>query len=167
MTFLVGLPFLIFCTILQSVTLTHWRVGGGMLELTLLVVLSWAIVGEGQGGVLWGFIGGLCLDLLSGGPFGAATLGLTTMAYVASLTEGRFWRSHVLLPLITVMLGTFGFHLIYLVALASFGSPMNLLTAFTRITLPTLLINTLFMLPVYNVIRWFHTLVFPPAVKSR
>ncbi|MGH2523675.1 MAG: rod shape-determining protein MreD, partial [Anaerolineales bacterium] len=117
-----------------------------------------------QGGVMWGFMGGLGLDLLSGGPLGAAALGMVMMTYFASLTEGRFWRSHVLLPLATVLLGTVGFHAIYLLGLSFAGHPISLGEALWRVTLPSALLNAVFMLPVYNVLRWLRAFISPAPV---
>ncbi len=164
MTYVVGVPLLVLAAVMQSTVLSHFRVFAGTLDLVLLLTLSWTICGDWLGGIAWGFIGGLCLDLLSGGPLGAAALGLVLMAYFASLTEGRFWRSHVLLPLATIALGTFGFHTLYLVGLSLSGYPVNWSQDLSQVTLPAAVLNTLVMLPVYHALRWVHGLVYPTPV---
>jgi rod shape-determining protein MreD len=130
----------------------------------LLLTLSWTLAGEWQGGALWGLMGGLCLDLLSGGPLGANALGLVLVAYLASLSEGRFWRSHVLLPLATVVFATVIYHLVYLAALAASRHSVDWLAALSQVTLPSVLVNTLAMLPVYHLLRWLHNVVYPAPV---
>lgn len=164
MTYVVGLPLLALAAVLQSTVLTRLHVLGGTLDLVLLLALSWTLAGDWVGGIVWGFAGGLLLDVLSGGPFGAMTVGLTLMAYLASLSEGRFWRSHVLLPLATVSLGTLGLHLVNLAFLAAFGYELNWLPALLQLTLPALLLNTLCMLPMYHALRWLHSVLYPPVV---
>lgn len=164
MTYLVGLPMLIAAAVLQSSLLSHIHFFGGTVDLILLMTLSWTLAGDWQGGVLWGFIGGLCLDLLSGAPLGASSLGLTLMAYLASLTEGRFWQSHVLLPLATVMLGTVGFHGTYLIMLFTSGQAVNWNLSLSYVTLPAILLNTLCMLPVYQALRRLHRVIYPAPV---
>ena len=163
-TFIVGLPLLVLAAVLQSTVLARFRLFGGALDLVLLLTLSWTISGDWQGGIVWGFMGGVCLDLLSGGPLGAAPLGLVLMAYFASLTEGRFWRSHVLLPLATIALGTFGFHAVYLVGLSLSGYPANWNYNVWYITLPAAALNTALMLPIYHMLRWLHARVYPAPV---
>jgi rod shape-determining protein MreD len=163
-TFVIGMPLLILAAVLQSTVLAHFRLFGGTLDLVLLLTLSWTISGDWLGGIAWGFIGGLCLDLLSGGPLGASPLGLVLMAYFASLTEGRFWRSHVLLPLTTVALGTIGYHTLYLVGLLASGHPMDWGYNLVHITLPAAVLNTLGTLPIYHALRWLHNLVAPAPV---
>ncbi len=165
MTYFVGVPLLVLAAVLQSTVLSHFHMLAGTLDLVLLLTLSWTISGDWLGGIAWGFIGGLCLDLLSGGPVGAAALGLVLMAYFASLTEGRFWRSHVLLPLATIALGTFGFHTLYLVGLSLSGYPVSWSYDLARVTLPAAVLNTLGMLPVYHALRRVHHLVYPTPIS--
>ena len=164
-TIVVGLPILTLAAVLQSSVLSRLSFFGGTLDLVLLVTLGWTIAGDWHGGIVWGFIGGLGLDLFSGGPLGLAAFGLVLMAYVASLTEGRFWRSHVLLPLTTSVLGTFGFHAVVLIGLSVSGQPVNLGDALARVTLPAAVLNAACMLPVYHALRWLRAQVFPARVK--
>jgi rod shape-determining protein MreD len=165
-TFLVGLPILCLAAVAQSTILTHYHFYSGTLDLVLLMVLGWTLTGDALGGIVWGFMGGLCLDLLSGGPFGAMALGLTLVAYLAGLTAGRFWGSHVLLPLALALLGTFGFHLVSLLALSVTGYAVNWGTSLARVVLPSALVNTFLMLPIYYALRWVHTQVYPPSVAA-
>lgn len=163
--YIVGLPLLAFAAVLQATLLPQIRLFGGTVDLVLLLSLNWTLVGEWRGGPIWALIGGLCLDLLSGGPFGANALGLVVVAYAASLSEGRFWSSHVLLPLATVLLGTVMYHLIYLLTLAVTGHSVSWDLSLTQVTLPTVLLNTVFMLPVYQLTRWLHSVLYPAAVR--
>lgn len=163
-TYLVGLPLLALAAVVQATVLSHLHLSGGTLDIVLLLTLSWTLAGEWQGGAMWGLMGGLCLDLLSGGPFGAHALALVPVAYLASLSEGRFWRSHVLLPLATVLFATVLYHLLYLTALTATGHVVAWLPSLTQVTLPAVLINTLLMLPVYHLVRWLHHVLHPAPV---
>jgi rod shape-determining protein MreD len=162
---LLGLPLLALAAVLQATVLSRFHVLGGTVDLVLLLSLSWTLAGEWQGGPAWGLMGGLCLDLLSGGPLGAHALGLVLVAFGASLSEGRFWRSHVLLPLATVLLGTVLYHLIYLALLAISGHSVAWGAGLAGVTLPAVLLNTLLMLPVYHLVRWLHIVTHPAPVR--
>ena len=165
MSYVVGLPLLAFAAVLQATVLAQFHIFGGTVDLVLLLTLSWTLVGEWRGGPIWGLMGGLCLDLLSGGPFGANALGLVLVAYFASLSEGRFWRSHVLLPLATALPATVVYHLLVLLTLALTGHSVDWGLSLSQVTLPTVLLNTLFMLPVYHFVRWLHLVLHPAAVS--
>lgn len=163
-TYLIGLPVLALSAVLEATVLSRWRLGSGTLDLVLLLTLSWTLIGEWQGGAIWGLMGGLFLDVLSGGPLGANALGLVLVAYLASLSEGRFWRSHVLLPLAAVLVGTVLYHLAYLVALSVTDRNMPWLLSLVQVALPSTLMNTALMLPVYHLLRWLHAVVHPAPV---
>ena len=164
MTYLIGIPLLALAAVVQSTVLARFPVFGGQLDLVLLLALSWTLVGEWQGGMVWGLIGGLTLDVLSGGPFGATAIGLLVVTYLATLSEGRFWRSHVLLPLATALLASVLYHLITLSTLTVTGFSVDWVYSLTRLTLPAVLLNTLFMLPVYALVRVLHAFVHPAPV---
>jgi rod shape-determining protein MreD len=166
-TLFVGLPLLALAAVLESTVLPNLRVlGGGTLNLVLVLVLNWTLAGDWNGGLVWGFIGGLLLDLLSGGAFGKAPLALVVVAYVASWTEGQFWRSHILLPLAAGLLGTLVYHLITLSVLAFNGTPLEAGNAIVGVLLPAMLINTIVIVPVFWLIHALHELVFPAPVKA-
>ena len=163
---LAGAPLLALAAVLQSAVLPHFRVlAGGGLDLTLVLALGWTLAGDWQGGAAWGFLGGLFLDLLSGGPLGLYTLAMVLMTYLASLTEGQFWRSHVLLPLAAALLGGLGFHAVVLAGLAIAGHALNWGEALLGMVLPSVLLDLLAILPVYQAMRGLHALLFPAPVK--
>ncbi|MEZ4636134.1 MAG: rod shape-determining protein MreD [Caldilineaceae bacterium] len=39
-------------------------------DLVLLAVLAWTLFNGGYSGIVWAFVGGLWMDVLSGGPMG-------------------------------------------------------------------------------------------------
>ncbi len=165
MDYMVGLPLLALAAVLQATLLPQFRLFGGSVDLILLLSLNWTLMGEWRGGPMWALMGGLCLDLLSGGPLGANALALVLVAYAASLSEGRFWSSHVLLPLASALLGTVVYHLLYLLTLAVTGHNVSWGPSLSQVTLPTVLLNTAFMLPVYQLSRWLHSVLHPAVVR--
>jgi rod shape-determining protein MreD len=164
MTVLIGVPVLALAAVVQSTVLARFPIFGGRVDLVLLLALSWTLVGEWQGGMLWGLIGGLSLDTLSGVPFGATAVGLLIVTYLAALSEGRFWRSHVLLPVATALLASVLFHLITLSLYTATGHPVDWGYSLARLTLPAVLLNTLVMLPVYGLVRLLYNFVHPAPV---
>lgn len=166
-TVLVGLPVLMLAAAVESSVLPDLRTpGGGGVNLVLLLTLSWTLAGDWNGGLVWGLLGGLFLDLLSGGPLGIQSLALVTTAYVASLTEGQLWRSHILLPLAAALFGSLAFQGLTLGGLAASGVAIDAAAALTGVVLPATLLNTVFILPVYVIVRRVHELVYPAAVKA-
>jgi rod shape-determining protein MreD len=164
MTYLVGLPLLALAAVIQSSVMARFPILGGRLDLVLLLALSWTLVGDWQGGMFWGLLGGLSLDTLSGGPFGGAALSLVVVTYLAGLSEGRFWRSHVLLPLATALLASVIYHLLTLSLLTVTGFPVDWGYSLARVSLPSVLLDTLLMLPMYALVRALYAFTHPAPV---
>ncbi len=165
-TILVGLPLLLVAAATQAAVLPYYRLADGSVDLVLVLTLAWTLAGDWQGGLLWGLMGGMFLDVLSGGPLGAMAIALVTVTYLASLAEGRVWRSHILLPLATALLGTLGYYGLYLFALGLGGHPVDLGAGLTRVVLPAALLNTLSIVPAYLLLRALRSLLYPTQVKT-
>lgn len=161
---LVGLPILALAAILESTVLPDLALFRGRVDLVLLLTLSWTLAGDAAGGALWGFVGGLWLGLLSGEPLGLSSLALVIMAFLASLSEGRVWRSHVILPLAVALIASVGYHAISAAGLFLTGTDVDWLTFARQILLPSVLLNAALILPIYAFSRWLHGLVYPEAV---
>lgn len=108
------LPLLGFASILQATVLGRFAFAGVKPDLVLLIVLIWTLVHGGASGVVWAFIGGIWLDIFSGGPVGASSLGLMVAAMIASIGYRTLYRYNLLVPLFAVVLGTLAYSLTYL-----------------------------------------------------
>jgi rod shape-determining protein MreD len=137
------IPFLFLLAIFQATAAPQIRIAGGSLNLLLLSVMSWEQIearGEGYG---WAFIGGLALDLLGGGPFGASILGLLAATFIANRLSSGLFRDRLFLPLVTAVAGTFAYNGIYLLVLRIFGVPVDWVDAIVQVILPSAVLNML------------------------
>ena len=150
----IGIVLLAILAVLQSTVVTQFAWIRGRPDLVAVMVLVWSLVSDRGDALAWAFGGGLLIDTLSGGPTGAAILGLTVVSLLAGLSESRLWESHVLLPLAAVALGTIIYHLIYLAALTVSGWPIPWIETLTTVTLPSMILNLILTLPAYRGARW-------------
>ncbi len=160
-----GLPILIVVAVLQSTVLYHVRFIGGSFDTMLIIVLAWSLAQRGNDGLIWAFVGGLIADSLSAGPPGAITLSLVGVIAVISVTEGRFYKANWPVAMISSVLGTLIYHLIYLLVLAISGYPVNLIDTIAVVTFPSAILNFLLMLPTYQTARVVARLAAPPKVE--
>ena len=100
--------------LLQSTVATQVMIRGVKPDLVLIVIVVATLVYGGQGGLLWAFIGGIGLDLFSGGPFGASSIALMMATLVAALGYRVLSRYHLFVPLGAAALGTLIYSLVYL-----------------------------------------------------
>lgn len=125
-------------------------------DLILLIVISWSLLRGGREGLIWGFVGGLCLDLLSGGPLGASAIALMVVSLLSGQGETNIFKGNLLLPLIIAPLGTLVYYGLLLVILELTGRSLSLLPSSSRVILPAAIVNFIAMPFVYVFMRWLN-----------
>jgi rod shape-determining protein MreD len=150
-------PLLATVAILQSSIVSHFRIWGVFADLPLLVVVSWGLLRGPREGLVWGFIAGLTVDLFSGAPFGAATFGLMAVGFLSGLGQSTVFRSQVLLPLITVLLATIVYDMLFLLVVWISGYPVTWLDSLFRLILPSAVLNTALTPVIFVITRWLNT----------
>lgn len=161
----VSVPFLFFLSLLQSTAWTRLQIGGIWPDILLLVVMSWALLrGIGEA-ALWAFVGGLGLDLLSSGPFGASAAGLLVVVLLTSALQSGVFRGRTLLPLLTAILVTPMFHAVYLFGMLLIGQRIDVLDAVTRVILPQAVYNAALSLFVYRIMAGIHRRISPRPLE--
>lgn len=151
-----GIPILLIAAVLQSTWLEGIRVVGGRPDLVLLLAVTWSIIRGAEEGALWGFIGGVFCDLLSGSGLGLWTLSLTIVGFLA----GQRWV-HALGPTVIRLalmsaLGTLLGHLILLLTMALLDYPVNIGQSLISLAGPAALLNLVLSPFAFTFLVWFH-----------
>jgi rod shape-determining protein MreD len=129
-------------------------ISGVMPDLMLLVVVSWSLLrGTGEG-LLWALGGGLLLDLMSGGPFGVATISLALCSIIVGLGEFNVFRDSLWLPLAASVLATVVYSLAYWAILQVTGRSLHTVYTLLAVMVPATVLNALVMYPTYWAARW-------------
>jgi len=141
---------------LQSTLLARVNLWGARPDLMLLVVLIWTVVRGMDEGVLWGFIGGLIIDLLSGGPLAATVLALLAATLLAGQSLGRGFGSLVVRLMLLTFLGVLAYHLVLLIVLNWTGHAPQMDWGFSllRVAGPSALLNMLLVPFVQQPLVW-------------
>jgi rod shape-determining protein MreD len=151
-----SVPVLLVAAILQSTLFKQLNFYGAVPNLVLIIVVAWGLLRGGRESYLWAFVGGLALDLLSGGPLGLSSLALLLIAALISLTEGHVHSHATLLALAAAALGTLAFDTVLILGLALGGRqpwvPAGV-EPLARQTLTAMAVNTLLMLPTHRILR--------------
>lgn len=164
MAYVIGIPLLAILAIVQSAVLTHFGLLDGRPDLVLLAVVAWSLTGRWGEAMIFGFTGGLLLDLLSGVPFATSAIALVIVASFASLLEGRFWEANFLIPLGVTLAGSLVYHGVVLGALLIAGLSVDLELAATRVVLPSAFLNLILSIPAAQLAGSLRRSLFPPEV---
>lgn len=127
---------------------------GAHPDLMFLVVLTWAVARSVDEGLVWGFIGGLIIDLRSGGPLGATALALVVVTFLAGQPWGQGIGSPVMRLLVLALVGGLAYHLILLVVLAWTGHTVNWSFSLLRVALPSAVLNAVLTPFVWQPMSW-------------
>jgi rod shape-determining protein MreD len=126
---------------------------GGTPDVLLLVVISLALLRGSVPGAVFGFFGGLVIDLLTLETLGVTSLVLTLAGFWAGRYGETTGRSRRLAPLVavgvlTVLAGVFGFVLHYMLA-----EEVVARNALVTALIPAVVLNLLLALPVHALVR--------------
>ena len=139
--------------LLQATFLGRIRVMGVTPNLLLVAVIAWSLLHGIEEGLLWGFIGGLGVDLVAGLPLGASSLALMTVCFLAGIGKTTVFPGHLTLPIFVVALATPLHGWIILLTEALLGAPINWVAETVRVIGPEILLNAALTIPVYPLLR--------------
>lgn len=134
---------LLLAALLQSTVTVRLELWGVKPDLVLILVVIGALLYGSKTALVWGFLGGLGVDLFSGGPLGISSLGLMLVALVAGLGHRTLSRYHLLVPVSAGVLGTMLYGVVYI----------GLLTLLREIAAQSTIFGTL-VLPNYQLPFW-------------
>jgi rod shape-determining protein MreD len=112
------LPLIAAACLLQTTAATRIKIYGVKPDLVLLLVVCGTLVYGSRVGLVWAFLGGLGLDIFSGGPMGSSSLALMAAALAVSFGHRTLSRFNVLVPIVAIVAGTLAYAGAYLGILA-------------------------------------------------
>lgn len=156
MNLYIGAPLLLVAAVLQSTWVEELHVLGGRPDLVLLLVVTWGVIRGANDGAVWGFIGGMLCDALSGGAMGMWTLALTMVGYLAGQPWVYALGPTVIRLALMSALGTLVGHGVLLSTMALMGYPVSFGRAFQTVAGPAALLNLLLSPFAFTLLVWFH-----------
>jgi len=148
---------------LQSTWLESLHILGGRPDLAILITITWAIIRGADEGAMWGFVGGIFCDLLSGGTFGLWTIALTATGFLSGQPWVYALGPTVIRLALMSALGTLFGHLILLIMMAFMGYTINIVQAIQTTAGPAALLNLLLSPFTFRFLVWFHQHSSQPA----
>jgi hypothetical protein len=144
----VGVFLLLLATLLQVTLLARVDLLQGTAELVLLTLIAWMMQEGWAPDWRWGIPAGLMVGYSSALPDWLLLAGYVAAAAICQLLHTRVWQVRLLTLATSVLLGTLVIHLLTLLYMWFGANPMGFGEALNLITLPSMLLNLILLLPV-------------------
>ena len=126
----------------------------GQVSLVLLLVMTWAIRASLTDSLVWAFVGGIVMDLLSILPLGTSSFALVLIAFAINTVSRQLYQVRIISILAMTVLSTFFLQFFTWQILVSLGNSYDLLPLVRLVLMPTIVYNLVTVLPVYGFVRW-------------
>ena len=150
---LIAFPLLALVVILQSAVVSQMSLLAGYADLMLVILAALALKADAASAWLWAILGGIMVSFVSGMPWPVTMVGYLFVVLLAQILRQRVWQAPLLAMFSVIFLGTLSMNLLAILVLNFLGSPLPFGDSLGLIILPSILLNLLFSIPVYAVVR--------------
>jgi rod shape-determining protein MreD len=158
---IIAFPLLLLAVILQSAVISRVKLLSGYADLPLLVLGAWALQDRVKSAWHWAALGCVMLAFVSTMPWPVLVIGYFAVVFMALTLQRRVWQAPLLAMFSVTFIGTMFLHLLSFVVLGLLGTPFVFDDVIGLITLPSLLLNMLFSIPIYAFMRDLARWVYP------
>jgi len=150
---LIAFPLLALVVIVQSAVISHITLLAGYADLMLVVLAAWALKADSAASWLWAIAGGVMVSFFSGMPWLVNLAGYLFVVLLAQLLRQRVWQAPLLALFSVIFTGTLSMNILALLVLNLLGTSLPIGDSLGLIILPSMLLNLLFAIPVYAMMR--------------
>ncbi len=162
---LVALPVLGFLVILQSALIRQVTLLQGSADVVMVMVAAWALQRGVRRSWVWVVLAALMVGYLSAVPWAVWLLGYAGVGAMAAFLRRKGWEVPILGMFLVTIAGTLLVQGLTWGALRLVGTPLPLWMTLRRVVLPSILLNLLFVVPLYALAEDLSTWVFPEALE--
>ena len=158
---LVALPLLGLAVMFQSSVMSHITLLSGFADLPLVMLAAWTIQPQVDSGWQWAFLTSILVGFMTRVPWLVVGLSYFAVVGAAALLRRRVWQVPLVAMFLVTLAGTLGAHFLTYAALGVGGNLLPAGDVVSLVTLPSLLLNLLFAIPVYTLMRDLARWVYP------
>lgn len=146
---------------LQMVAVSRLRLIGGSADLVLMVLIAWGMQEQVKDLWVWVVVASLMTSFVSALPVFAVVAGYLFAAFFIWFLKQQVWQSPILAMFLATAVSTLVQNLVSIFALQISGSPISFSEGFNLVTVPSMLLNFLLVLPLYALFTDLAGFVYP------
>ena len=117
------------------------------------LLAAWALKADAATTWLWTLLGGAMVSFVSGMPWPVTMSGYLLTVLLAQLFRQRVWQAPLLAMFSVTFVGTLVMGVLTIFTLNLLGTPLPIGDSLGLIVLPSILLNLLFAIPIYAMMR--------------
>lgn len=160
---LIAFPVLALVVILQTTVISQIVLLSGYADLMLIVLAAWALQVESVSAWIWALLGTIFVSIVSEMPWPVVLIGYSSVVYFSQLLKFRIWQAPLLAMFGVIFIGSLLMNILALMILILFGRPLPVGDSISLIILPSMLLNLLFSIPVFIIVRDLSRWIKPAA----
>lgn len=152
----IGAALLFIASLAQAVILPQAVPIAARPNILVLLVVAVCLIEGLYDAIMWAFIGGLMLDLMSGPvlPIGSNALTLVLVALLSSLGQANPFHNRIVVPLVTVFIATIFYNMMIMLLGVILSHPEAIIDNILRVAVPSAILNAILMPVVYSSVLW-------------
>jgi len=150
---LIAFPLLGLAVMVQSAIVSQFSLLSGYADLILVLLAAWALQSRVTSAWQWAFLAGIFVGFLTHMPWPVVAAGYAIVVFMAQLLQQRVWQAPLLAMFGVTFLGTLITQFLAFAFLSLTGTSLDFGEVLGLIMLPSLLLNMLFAIPAYTLMR--------------
>jgi hypothetical protein len=157
----IAFPLLGLAVMLQSSIVSQVVLLSGYADLPMLLLAAWALQERVRSAWHWAFVTAIMVGFVTRLPWMIVVAGYIAVVLMAQTLQRRVWQAPLLAMFSVTFAGTLLMQILTYAYLSASGTTLPLGDVLGLVTLPSLLLNMLFALPVYAFMRDLARWVYP------
>lgn len=158
---LIAVPVIFLAVVLQSSVVGRITLLSGSADLPLIMIAAWSLQEQVDTAWHWAVAAGALVGFVSGISWVVPVAGYVAVVALAKILQMRVWQAPLLAMFSITFLGTVVLDVLVFTVLRLSGVIIPFQDAFGLQTLPRILLNLVFAVPVYAVMRDLANWTYP------
>lgn len=154
-------PIIFILIMLQTNLVNQVTLLSGCADLVLLWIAAWSLQKQVRSAWLWTLVAAVSVAFVSAAPWFVAIIGYPVVTFFARAVNKRVWQSPLLVMFVVTIAGSLVMQTLTYLSISIEGVAIPWKTGLVEVIIPSMLLNLLFALPVYALVKDLAAQVYP------
>jgi cell shape-determining protein MreD len=163
---LLAFPIIFILIMLQTTLVNEMTLLSGCADLVLLWLAAWSLQKQVKTAWLWTLIASISMAFVSAVPWFVSIIGYPVVTYFARFINKRIWQSPLLVMFVVTIVGSLVIQTLTYLSISIEGVEIPWRTGLVEVIIPSMLLNLLFALPIFALVKDLAAWVYPTEVEE-